>query len=206
MDAKIITQANKQQTQRAEAIKAPVLNPTEYYKGADIKIPVMDLLGEEIPLEDYINEDPDNIAFIINNIHGPPIAFATSREHTNKQLGSYECTYVDSARSFTGNRYIMLSRLGCPCTGVASYHPLKYLLDVGVQVFILRETEYKTGTLMSHTVRYMGERVVSNAHCQAGSEQMYYQLFIPEPLIQPLRNWFTSQDHIEYKSSQKPGP
>uniref|UniRef100_A0A6C0J848 Uncharacterized protein n=1 Tax=viral metagenome TaxID=1070528 RepID=A0A6C0J848_9ZZZZ len=37
----------------------------------------------------------------------------------------------------------------------------------------------KTSTFASHTVRYMKDSMVSNAHCQSGTEQTYYELFVP---------------------------
>jgi len=70
--------------------------------------------------------------FIGKNSRAPTI-FSSIRTQAIKILGLHECTFPDTMREFTGNRYILLSQLGYPCTGSVSYYPLKFLLNTSLQ-------------------------------------------------------------------------
>ena len=166
---------------------------------------VMDLIeGMDVPIKDYLAADEDAIVFMIQNLRGPVSYFGTFRSQARLFLGRYECTFSDSARSFTGNRYVMLASLGCPCTGVASYYPFKVLLeDTPLNFFVLKETPRMTRTLMAHTARYMDDSYVGNAHCQAGSEQRYYQILIPDSVFDVFINLFTDHETATYISWSK---
>lgn len=191
-------QVRRQRQQRSE-LAIPEISRVLYYEGVDMDMSVLDVIsGEEAPIGKHIEDDPDNMVAIVRNTRGPAIVFSTSRAFAEKDLGAYVCVNPDSAAAFTGDRLVRLSVLGCPCAGVASYYPFKYMLDRGVQIFQFRETEIMTKTLMSHTARHMGDSYVSNAHCQSGTEQRYYQLYIPEPLLQPLSKHLTTYEHEHF--------
>jgi len=164
------------------------------------KMDVIDIIsGDTLHVKEYITHSIDNIVFVVNNDHGDPIVFSSIRSQAIKILGLYECQHADTMREFTGNRYILLSSLGCPCTGAVSYYPLKFLLNTTLQVFRVRETSSKTGTLASHTVRYMGDSMVSNAHCQTGTDQTYYEVLVPDSLMSVLIERLTTHEHDKYK-------
>ena len=57
----------------------------------------------------------------------------------------------------------------------------------------------KTSTFASHTVRYMKDSMVSNAHCQSGTEQTYYELFVPHDYFSWVVEWLTTHEHNKYK-------
>ena len=46
------------------------------------------------------------------------------------------------------------------------------------QVVVLRQTEYKTGSLITHEIRFLNDSAVSGFHCQEGTEQTYYATWV----------------------------
>ena len=166
---------------------------------------VMDLIEvTDVPIKDYLAADEDAIVFMVQNLRGPASYFGTVRSQARLFLGMHECTFPDSARSFTGNRYVMLAPLGCLCTGVISYYPFKVLLeDTPLNFFVLKETPRTTRALMAHTARYMEDSYVGNSHCQAGSEQKYYQILIPDSVSDAFVDLFTDHETATYISWSK---
>lgn len=156
--------------------------------------------GETMNIDKYLEEDPDNCAIMVINKRGPPIIFSTSATQVSNNLGVYECL----GRWNFGDRYMLLSGLGCPCVGMVSYEPVKFLLDKGMRFFVVRETQQKSRSLMGHEQRYMGATYVGTYHCQKGSERSYYQVHIPEEMLsmeqEPWYEPFTLRDQISYPS------
>jgi hypothetical protein len=123
------------------------------------------IIQTEVKIGEYLQGDPDNIIFQV----AEGMEFTSSRSQIQKVLPLYECT--DSMSSFSENVYISLTDMGCPCIGVANYDALKMLIRSNYQIFQLRNTKRKTGTLVRYSKGY--------THCQSGSEMDYYATFIP---------------------------
>jgi hypothetical protein len=164
-----------------------------YYKsvlGDDyLEQEIFDTIGQKgVIIGEYLDEDSDNLIFQVKGKSSEKMVFASSRSLVQRMLPLYECTEAGSMSSFTGNVYISLTNIGCPCVGVANYDALKMLIRSNCQIFQLRAvtevkegliTEVYTGPLASHRVRYLDGMYVSDSHCQRGSEMAYYATFIP---------------------------
>jgi hypothetical protein len=133
---------------------------------------------EEVIIGEYL-QDSDNIIFQVKGESSEKMMFASRRSQVQRMLPLYECTVADSMSSFTGNVYISLANMGCPCVGVANYDALKMLIRSNCQIFQLRATGVIKGPVASHRVRYLGGMHVNDSHCQSGSEMYYYATFIP---------------------------
>lgn len=77
------------------------------------------------------------------------------------------------------DRLLNISSIGCPCRGVADYDTIQWLVASPYQLIVLQQTDTMTGTVVSHEVRYMRRTVISDLHCQEGTEQAYYATYVP---------------------------
>lgn len=168
-------------------IKLPRLNKDSYnkgvYKEAGItgKEMVTDIITmDEAPINEYIQEDKGNIVFIVKHKGSKGVNFfTTQKDHVLSELGSYECTTVDSASSFENTRLISLTGLGCPCAAFVNYYSIRLLLEQGVQVIFVKGSGKQSRAVMTHGARFLGDTYVSNAHCQDGTQQEYYHTYFP---------------------------
>ena len=138
---------------------------------------VFDLIsGEDVAIGETIDEDSDNIVIQVDR-H----MFATSRRQVANLNPIYECEQIDSMRQINYDiKYISLSKLGCPCEGVANYDAVQTVIaDSHFQLFKFRGAGRRTKTLVSHEIARQGESMVSGFHCQQGTQKPYYQLYVP---------------------------
>jgi hypothetical protein len=180
-----VEQTNKQAIERSQyhgaMYIATVKEKVKYYTellGKDyMKTKFFDSIGQEdTEVGNYIQEDPDNIVFIIDKTK----LFSTSRKHVDTILAHYECEKPDSMRVMYNEKLLSLQTLGCPCIGMIIYNAAKHIIaDSNFQIFALKNTNVNSKTLVSHEVRYLGRNVVSEAHCQEGSQKHMYQIYSP---------------------------
>ena len=148
---------------------------------------------ENVKIGPHLREDKDNIIFVVYTIgRDEPSYYASSKNQLSNTMALYDCDQFRSGKdkdpvigpSFDDepeDKFIGLNTLGVP-GGVANYHAVKAALGIGSknvnQVVVLRQTEYKTGPMISHEVRHLGDSMVSAFHCQEGTEQTYYATWV----------------------------
>lgn len=153
----------------------------EYYSsllGPEYRsIPVYDYqIMEDTDVGTYIDEDEDNIVFIIKGEDGVKTAFVSLRSEVRKQMAMYDCDMED-------NVYINLANLGYQGTGMADYDAVKAaILYSNYQIILMQYSGHNTGKLITHEIRYFEDTGVGGFHCQEGTQAPYYQTYIPEIL------------------------
>jgi len=157
----------------------------QYYSMFNMDDEVLDpIIYDNVKVRDYIEEQNEtggrsNIIFYIHHAGGPAEKVATNKDVVCGELRlMYECSKVDSMAAFTENKYVNLRNYGA-AGGVANAEAFaRVVCGSNLQIFVLRRTEKITNTLASHAARYGGSRV-SDAHCQDGTQEPYYQLYVP---------------------------
>ena len=128
---------------------------------------------EEFTIKDYISLDKDNIVFYVKpeSESQTPVLFATTRGYLAEKMAIYDIA--------ANKKYLSMNLLGYPGIGVMSYDGVKRaVLRSNYQIFALRETG-TTGKLTTHEIRYFGDNVIGGLHGQEGTQQSYYQIYIP---------------------------
>lgn len=146
------------------------------------KITFTDMFGDEMVMGKLLKKS-DNLMVRVVGLKGEPMWFATSLKAVIDLDPMYICARKESRSSVNRNLpYIQLSAMGCPCRGVCAKHGISILLATGTQIITVAETPGRTKWLISHEV-LEGGSVVSDAHCQEGTQQTIYGIFMPETLM-----------------------
>lgn len=123
----------------------------------------------------HIDEDLDNILFVIKDATGNKTPFATLRSQVQKQLAVYDC-------DDNGKKYINMTNLGA--FGMASYDAIKtVVIHSNYQIFLLQNSGKKTGKLVTHEIRHFQDNIIGGFHCQEGTQTDYFQIHVPAMLL-----------------------
>jgi hypothetical protein len=161
---------------RAYVGKVPLAKRQEYYKtmfGEDyLERKVFNaIMYEEVTIQDYIEEDDDNLVFVIQG-QVPEVLFTSSRSLIASHMAVYDCDQE-------GKKYLAMNLVGLVGLGMMNYDAVKVaVLNSNYQIIAL-QGEGTTGKLESHEIRHYGETVVGGWHCQDGSEKPYYKVHVP---------------------------
>jgi len=154
----------------------PLLNPNKLLdqrirvnisKTVSFEDPIM-LGTEQINIEDYIEEDKDNIVIVYNKNR----YFFTTRDNINNQKDDatvFPCLQAGTMRreNILSNRPLYnLTKIGF----VGGYHcdMEKYYNNQGHQLFALINTEEKYASFVSDNLLNRGGSYISGMHCQEG--------------------------------------
>lgn len=129
------------------------------------------IMQEDTTIGEYIDDDLDNILFIVKDAAGKNAPFATLRSQVQKQLAVYDC-------DDDGQKYINMTNLGA--FGMAGYDAVKtVVVRSNYQIFLLQHSGKKTGRLITHEIRHFEDGVVGGFHCQEGTQTDYYEIHVP---------------------------
>lgn len=128
------------------------------------------IMQNDTTVKEYISDSPDNIIFVI--VGATPVLFSSNRSQIRNNTALYDCD--DHSK-----KYISLTNIGYHGVGVANYNAVKTAaLNSNYQLFALRPGG-NTNKLVSHSILFLGDSMVSGFHCQEGTQMPYYQIYIP---------------------------
>lgn len=160
----------------------------------DFETTVQDIMSmDEMPLKTWLSDDPDNIVFKLNS----GVYFPTSKSIVKSEMNKgrnvqYNCPNSTSEDpSFVGveegQPYFALRGIGCPTGGLVKFSTMQALLKSPERIFMLApasnpaELMYTTSHDSLYLVRIpfyaeRGNLYVSANHCQAGTNQLIYDV------------------------------
>ena len=147
-------------------------------------------------IEEYINEDKNNIAIVYQKIiEGERVDkyFLTKRDTINKQYDNNESTvypcrntstaFIPHYENIIDKPYFDLHKLGFIEANQQYCDMKQYDSNKSVQLFAIIDLKKKYDTFVSHQVRSQGyvADVVSDLHCQEGQQGSICKLIVATP-------------------------
>ena len=134
------------------------------------------LMAEEVNVGDFLNDDKDNIVFVIDG------KFATiiSKENLNLEDPTslfYECTRVNSfsRENTTGPKLFALRKIGGVHGGLVWLEDVKKIKEESTKNAFVLEKVKSIETIVSMDV-LDNNRIVSGTHCQPGLNDTVYKV------------------------------